>query len=147
MRQNSISSRLLFRRQVPEEGCLDGTADTTLIAQMHGNAHVFEQLLHRITTPSRQRDVMREQFGTCHDTGNAEGRTSHRLRGIKGRILEGGEANEPVDKGRRQTGAWNEDSVAQNRFDALRERWDDLRQGTAARWRRCPRCFVLVVNR
>ena len=122
-------------------------AGIALIAQIHRDSQVSEQWLHRLAASSWQRNVMGEQFGAGHDAGDAERRAPHRLGTVEGWILEGREANEPVDKGRRQSGAWNVEPVAENRVDTLRQRCGDPGQLPAPRRRRGPGFLVLVVNR
>ena len=112
VRQQRPGGGLLLQGQLAEKRGLDGTAGITFVPQIDANAEVVKQTLHRVATTARQGQVVREQFGTGDDAGNAKGGATHRLRAVKCRVLEGCETNEPVDQTWRQASARNVDPIA-----------------------------------
>ena len=145
-REKRLGGCVLLRGQFAEKGRLDGAAGVAFVAQANADAEIVEQLLQCRVAAARQRDVVGQEFGAGHDAGNVEGRTPHRLRPIELRVLEGREADNPVDQTRRQSGTRNVELVPQNRVDPFGQRTGDRGLRPAPRGRCGPGLLVLLIQ-
>ena len=133
VRQQCIGGGLLFRGQASEKRGFNRTAGIALVAHVQGDAQVFQQSCHRLAAAARQGDVVRQQLGAGDDARGTEGGAPHRLGAIEGRVLEGGEPDEPVDEARAAApGARDVELVAQHRADALGQRTGHRGQAAGA---------------
>ena len=142
-----IGRAALLGGEFAEKVRIEPTPRIALVAQLKLDAEFVEQCPHRLGAAARQGDVMRQQFSAGDDTGDAEGGTAHRLCPEELGVLEGGEANEPVDQTRRQAGAWDIELVRRHRIDAFRQRSSIGWRGAPARGRRGPGRLVFLIQR
>jgi hypothetical protein len=121
VRQDRRGGIELRRRQLAVERHVEQLPIRPLVTQPRLDAIGLEKLEHRVEAASRQRDVAGQLLRAADEPRLRERRQSHRLGAVELRVLERGQADEPVLQALWKSMRVHEHEVAKHDVDRVRE--------------------------
>ena len=140
--QHGFGCRLLVRPQRADERNHQRFARRAFVPQIAADTLIPKELLNCIQATAWQADVLREVLGAPDDSGLVPHRHAHGLRPVELRVLEGGQAHQPVRERLRQLCLRCIDQIGQRHRDRLGHRTSQSLRGRRARLPRLQRVLV-----
>src|SRR6185295_8486684 len=119
--QNRLCRELLLCSKLALKGGMQRVSAQTLVTDDRANIQVDQYLTNVFETSAWHADVLWMFFSATNDPWLRVGRQAHRLGLIELRILERGDAQQPVSKTRRQTVVGDVDLVSEDQFKRVRK--------------------------
>lgn len=145
--QHRLGRDLLLCSELALKGGMQRVSAETLVADDGANIQVDQYLTNVFKTPAWQADVLGMFFSATDDSWLGVGRQAHRLGLIELRILECGDTQQPASKTRSQTVFGEVDLVSEDQFKPTGKLAHNRWLHPATRWRRSPRCRIVILRR